>query len=691
MTRRLTTRRNAFAAASLLALAAATMGAAPVWAADATAAPADPAADPTDTAVSQVVVTAAPYAVSLDTVTSSVNVLTRDKLDTAPPAGLGDVLNGLPGLRSTFYGPGASRPVIRGLAGPRVMVLQNGVGQVDASSLSPDHAVASDPAEASRIEVLRGPSTLAYGGSGIGGVVNMIDDRVPASRAENGVEGRIAASASSVDDGWGVSGAAKFNAGPLVFAVDADRRRSDDYSVPTSPVSSRLAARDGLTVDPEKTVRNTDVEMDAYGAGVSYVHDKGFFGLSVKRTDTTYGVPYEQILAPIDPDAEGPVSIHLQQTRYDLRGEQELDNPWFEKVRVSIGHADYEHAEVSVEDGEVGTRFLSDGTEGRVELVHREHDGHQGAIGFQALSRSFEAIGDEAFVPSVDIKEYGVFTLQRLDRGDWGVDAGLRFDTRSLETATQKRDFDNVSASLGVFYKPAEHQFYALTLSRNGRAPTEFELFADGPHPGTGGYEKGDDSLDSETVTSLEGTYRWTGARLRVEGHLWGAWYDNFIEEAPTGAEEDNLPVFQYYQTGAKFHGAELEVGWNAWRSGEQAVRLEGVADYVRGSTDLGAPARIPPWSVTGRAIWTVSRVESELEVRHVAEQDRVATYELPTDAYTVVNLKVTVKPFADEPLRLFLEGRNLTDEEVREHASFLKDIAPSPGRSIRTGIAWKF
>ncbi|MFT4254166.1 MAG: TonB-dependent receptor [Caulobacter sp.] len=685
MTRRLTTRRNAFAAASLLAIAVA----APAFAAD--AAPADPAADPADTAVSQVVVTAAPYAVSLDSVTSSVNVLTRDKLDTAPPAGLGDVLNGLPGLRSTFYGPGASRPVIRGLAGPRVMVLQNGVGQVDASSLSPDHAVASDPAEASRIEVLRGPSTLAYGGSGIGGVVNMLDERVPSSRAANGIEGRIAASGSTVDNGWGVSGAAKFNAGPLVFAVDADRRRSDDYDVPTSPVSSRLAARDGLTVDPEKTVRNTDVEMDAYGAGVSYVHDTGFFGLSVKRTDTTYGVPYEQILSPIDPDAEGPVSIHLQQTRYDLRGEQELDNPWFEKVRVSIGHADYEHAEVSVEDGEVGTRFLSDGTEGRVELVHREHDGHQGAIGFQALTRSFEAIGDEAFVPSVDIKEYGVFTLQRFDRGDWGVDAGLRFDTRSLETATQKREFDNVSASLGVFYKPAERQFYALTLSRNGRAPTEFELFADGPHPGTGGYEKGDDSLDSETVTSLEATYRWTGERLRVEGHLWGAWYDNFIEEAPTGAEEDDLPVFQYYQTGAKFHGAELELGWNAWRSGDQAVRLEGVADYVRGSTDLGPPARIPPWSVTGRAIWTVSRVESELEVRHVAEQDRVATYELPTDAYTVVNLKVTVKPFAEQPLRLFVEGRNLTDEEVREHASFLKDIAPSPGRSIRTGIAWKF
>jgi iron complex outermembrane receptor protein len=454
-------RRVLLSAASLLAfalvapLAQAAESSTPAEASTTTGAPDGP------NAVDKVVVTAAPYAVSLDTVTSSVNVVTRDQLDTLPAAGIGDLLNGLPGLRSTFYGPGASRPVIRGLSGPRVMVLQNGVGQVDASALSPDHAVASDPGEASRIEVLRGPSTLAYGGSGIGGVVNMIDDRVPSSPAANGPEGRLSASASSVDDGYAYSGAVKAGKGPIVFAVDFSSRRTDDYSIPTAAVSDRLAARDGLTVDPDHTVKNTDVEVDAYGAGVSYVHDRGFFGASVKKIDTTYGVPYEQILAPIDPNAEGPVSIHLQQTRYDVRGEQELDNPWFEKVRVSLGYADYEHAEVSVEDGEVGTRFLSHGTEGRVELVHREHDGHQGAIGFQALDRHFEAIGDEAFVPSTDIKEYGIFTLQRLDRGTWGVDAGLRFDTRELKTPTQSRDFDNVSASLGVFLKPTDSLFYA--------------------------------------------------------------------------------------------------------------------------------------------------------------------------------------------------------------------------------------
>jgi iron complex outermembrane receptor protein len=469
-------RRVSFSAVSLLALVAATAVHAET--------PAAPAPTADDAEVSRVVVTAAPYAVSLDTITSSVNVLTRDQLDVAPAVGLGDALNGLPGLRSTFYGPGASRPVIRGLSGPRVMVLQNGVGQVDASALSPDHAVASDPGESSRIEVLRGPSTLAYGGSGIGGVVNMIDDRVPSTRADNGVEGRLAASASSVDDGRAISGGLKVNAGPLVFAFDGAHRQSDDYKIPTPAVSGRLAARDGLTVDPDKIVKNTDVEMDAYGAGVSYVHDTGFFGVSVKRTDTTYGVPYEQILAPIDPDAEGPVSIHLQQTRYDLRGEQAVDLGPFEKVRLSVGHAKYEHAEVSVEDGEVGTRFLSSGTEGRLELVQKERDGWQGAIGFQALTRDFEAIGDEAFVPSTTVKELGVFALQRLDKDSWGVDAGLRLDRRTLDTAAMKREFDNVSASLGLFIKPAEHQFYALTLSRNGRAPDRVRAVRRRPAPG---------------------------------------------------------------------------------------------------------------------------------------------------------------------------------------------------------------
>ncbi|MBU4433969.1 MAG: TonB-dependent receptor [Alphaproteobacteria bacterium] len=677
-------RHAAFSAVSLLALVAAT-------AVHAETPAAAPASATEDAEVSRVVVTAAPYAVSLDSITSSVNIVTRDQLDVAPPVGLGDALNGMPGLRSSAFGPGASRPVIRGLSGPRVMVLQNGVGQVDASALSPDHAVASDPGEASRIEVLRGPSTLAYGGSGIGGVVNMIDDRIPSKRADKAVEGRLAASVSSVDDGRSINGGLKVNAGPLVFAFDADHRTSGDYAIPTPAVSGRLAARDGLTVDPRKKVLNADVEMDAYGAGVSYVHDTGFFGLSVKRTDTTYGVPYEQILAPIDPNAEGPVSIHLKQTRYDLRGEQQVDLGPFETVRLSVGYADYQHAEVAVDTGAVGTRFLSNGTEGRLEFVQKARDGWQGAVGFQALTRDFQAIGAEAFVPSVTVKEEGVFTLQRLDKDSWGLDAGLRFDRRTLDTAVASRQFDNVSASLGLFIKPADHQFYALTLSRNGRAPTEFELFADGPHPGTGGYEVGDSHLDSEKVTSLEATARWTGDLVRFEGHLWAAHYNGFIEETPTGAQKDSLPIYQYFQTNADFHGAEVETSYVAWQGGQNALKLEGSYDWVRGSTDLGVPARIPPWSLTARTVWTAPRAEAHLEVRRVASQGRVAAFETATDGYTTVNAMLTVKPFADPALRLFIDGRNLTNEEIREHVSFLKDIAPAPGRSVRAGLAWRF
>jgi iron complex outermembrane receptor protein len=644
-----------------------------------------------ETEVEQVIVTAAPYAVSLDSMTTSVNVVSREQLDTAPAAGLGDILNGLPGLRSTAFGPGASRPIVRGFSGPRVLVLQNGVGMVDASTLSPDHAVASDPGEATRIEVLRGPSTLAYGGSGIGGVVNMLDERVPQTTPLHGFEGHAAASASSVDDGYSFNGGFKAGSGPLVFAADMVHRRSGDYDIPVPGVSRILAESEGLTVDPGRRQRNTSVEMDAYGVGASWVHEDGFLGASVKRTDTTYGVPYPQILAPIDPEAEGPVEIHLQQTRYDLRGEQAVSWGLFEKVNLSAGYADYEHAEIEVEDGAVGTVFLSDGAEGRLELVQRERDGWKGAVGVQALSRRLEAIGDEAFIPSTDITEAGVFTLQRLERENWGLDGGLRLDRRTLETDTMSRDFTNWSASLGGYYRPSEEIFLALAVSRNARAPTESELFADGPHAGTDAFEIGGPSLESETVLSAEATARWTGPLLRVEGHLWAARYTGYIEQSPTGDEEDGLPVFQYFATDADFVGSEIEGSYEAWGQGERSLMIEAAYDWVRADTEVGPAARTPPWSLTGRLVWKQPRFDGELEVRRVGAQDRVAAFELRTEAYTLVNLKAAYRPFEDHDLRFFAEGRNLTDEEAREHASFLKDIAPQPGRNFRAGVAVSF
>lgn len=669
--------------------------------------------------VSEVVVTAAPYAVSIDSATTSVDIISRQHLQVLPAVGLGDLLSGMPGLRSTFYGPGASRPVIRGLSGPRVLVLQNGVGLVDASSLSPDHAVASEPSEASRIEVLRGPSTLAYGGAAIGGVVNILDDRVPSTAAKNGLEGHLAASYGSVDDSYAASANVKAGPGPWVMVIDAVKRKSQDYEAGGRPVSDAFLAASGETALPGDKVRNSDVDLKAYGIGGAYVGSDGYIGLSVKRTETKYGVPFQQIVLT-EPPEEGPVFIDLKQTRVDARGEAGMDLGPFDRARFSIGYADYKHAERDVETGDVGTLFLSEGVEGRIEFIQRERDGWQGAVGVQGLVRDFQAIGDEAFIPPVDIEELAVFTLQRFDLGGWGFEGGLRLDRRRLDgtldgratsdaaaaagldwsTTDPKRSFTNVSASGALFWRPQTDLFVGLSVAHNRRAPAEFEVFADGPHAGTGAYEIGNPSFKSEKVTSVEGTLRWTGEKARLEAHVYRARYDDYIEQAPTGDFVDDdgtldpdgeLPVFLFTQDDATFYGGELEAAYDVWKDAGRTLSVEAAYDYVRGKTGGGSVARIPPYSVTGRVVWGSPRIDAQLEVRYVAEQDRVTAFELPTRDYTLVNARVSFKPLEDRDLRLFVEGRNLTDAVAREHASFLKDIAPLPGRSIRGGVALNF
>ena len=646
------------------------------------------------TRVDDIVVTAAPYGVARQATNIAVDVLDEEALTTAPSGSLGDVLNGLPGVRTTAFAAGAGRPVIRGLAGPRVQVLTNGLGLIDASSLSPDHQVAADPGEATRIEVLRGPQTLAFGGSAIGGVVNVIDGRIADERPEGGADGRVWAQTSTVDDGLTFGARGAFSAGPLVFTVDGLRREAGDYDIPVPAESRRQLEAEGETYEDTggTTLENSFVDLSAFGAGVSWIGDWGFLGGSVKRTETDYGVPGHEHehdpLAP--PHDEEPVTIGLEQTRYDVRGELRLPSGPFARLRGGAAYADYTHTEF--EGDEVGTVFTSEGVEGRLELVQVRRRGWDGAIGVQGLKRDFDAQGDEAYVPATDISELGVYTLQRLDYGGWGLEGGLRFDSRELDSVAGARDFSTVSGSIGAYFKPMDALFLGLSVSRNGRAPTEAELFADGPHVATRAYEVGDADLGEEEVTSLEGALHWDRGPFTVDLHVFNADYDGFIDLVPTGVEDvdSELEIFQYVQTDATFRGLEVELAYRAWERGTDSLTLELGYDTVRGETDLGPPARIPPWSLSGRAElewgpWTVRG-----QVRHVGEQTRVAAFELPTDAYTTADLYVGWSP-REDGLILFAEARNLTDEEVREHTSFLKDLAPSPGRNLRVGAAYRF
>lgn len=667
--------------------------AAPAWAllAAAAAAQNQTPAEPVD--LGEVIVTGTPFGVTDRASLLAVDVLDEEALAIAPAATLGDLVSGLPGVRSTAFSPGASRPVIRGLSGPRVQVLTNGLGMIDASSVSPDHQVAVDPAEARRIEIVRGPSTLVFGGSAIGGVVNIIDDRIPTEPAEGGVDGHVSTQYSSVDDGRSFGARLKANAGPLVLSLDGFTRNASDYDVPVFPESDRLLAEEGEEPGEERSVANTFVELDQIGAGLSWIGPRGFLGASVRRVETTYGVPgHEHEPDPLDPGAEaGGVSIGLEQTRYDVRGELRFDAGPFSAARLSAGWADYAHTEF--EGDEIGTQFFSEGAEGRLELIQRERGGWQGVIGAQLLDRTFDAVGDEAYVPRTEIAEQGLYTVQRYDRGRLGVEGGVRLDRRSLESPTTKRDFTSVSASAGVFVRPSAPWFLGLSLARNERAPSEVELFAEGPHVATGAFEIGDADLDSEIATSIEGTAHFAAGRFEADLHAYHADYDGFIDLRPTGQvdPDSDLPIFEYVQTQATFRGLEAEAQVSLWEDGDRSLVLSSAADWVRASSDLGPVARVPPWSATVGLDWASRRFDAGLEVRHVGEQDRTAAFERPTDSYTLVNLKGAVRPFADRDVTVFAEVHNLTDAEAREHASFQKDIAPLPGRNLRVGVTYRF
>lgn len=646
------------------------------------------------TQLEEIVVTGVPYGISQNATTIATTVLDEEELAVAPAASLGDLLNGTPGVRSTAFSPGASRPVIRGLTGPRVQVLTNGVGLIDASSVSPDHQVAADPAEANRIEIIRGPATLTYGGSAIGGVVNILDGRIPEERPEGSVDGHLSAQGSTVDEGSLFSGRADVAlGGNFVLHVDALNKESDDYEIPSSPISRRLADAQGIDREGSDTLPNSFQELEAYGVGGSFVGDNGFLGASYKETDSRYGVV-----------AEESVFIELEQQRFDVRGAYRFDTGPFREIRGTYGQADYTHTEFE-DVGEPGTIFASDGYEARADLIQRERDGWNGAIGVQTLSREFSAVGDEAYVPTTDIDEAGIYTVQRLDRDGYGFEGGVRYDRRTLIAtplaggSETEREFDNWSASAAAFFRPTDGLFAGVSLSRTERAPSEVELFADGLHIATGAYEVGDPTFDNEAVTTLEGTLHYDRGAFRGDLHVYASKFDGFIDLRDTGevfefdedGEIEEFPIFAYQQTNADFRGFEAQAAYDVWSSGRRTVTLEGAADYVDADTDLGPAARIPPYSVTGRVKYTSTPIDLSLEVRRVGEQDEVAEFELPTDGYTLVNLFGAWRPFNDQVITLFAEGRNLTDEEAREHASFLKDIAPQPGRNLRIGVSYRF
>jgi iron complex outermembrane receptor protein len=698
-----------------LLLASALLPAGAARAAD--AAPADNQHGPDDP---EIIVTA-PYARDRKLVATAISVLSGDELQRQTRSTIGETLARQPGVSASFFGPNASRPILRGLDNERVRVLTDGIGSFDVSNTSVDHAVAINPLLADRVEILRGPAALLFGSGAIGGVVNMRDLRIPRAVPDEAVHVDAAAGLASAARERNV--AASLNAplgGGFVAHVDGSFFESGNYRGGGFVFSRALraeAAEEGGEVAEEAQARgrveNTAARTWDVAGGLAWIGPNGAnFGFAVSHLENRYGIPNSLEIEHHDEDHEHEgdhdheedhdheghshedITLNMRQTRVDVRGAVPLGGA-FSELRVRGGWANYRHDEIE-DTGEIGTSFFNKSWEARVELVQANRGGWQGASGVQYFSRNFRAEGEEAYIPANETRQLGLFTLQEIDLGAWRLEGGARLEHSNVKSAIvgRERRFDAVSLSAGGSVDVGGGFRLALSAARTERAPAAEELFANGAHAATRAFEIGNPDFGIERQLGAEAVLRGRGRGWRVEVSAFINRFDNYIYLQPTGAEEDDLPVFQYRQADARFYGLELEAGVKLAQLGQARIDLTGLLDYTH-ATILGgggAVPRIPPLRMIGGLEATGGAIGGRLEVEHVTGQDRIAAFETTTPAWTMINASVSWKPFgADTATTLLLQANNIFDVEARRHASFLKDVAPLFGRDIRLSVRLAF
>lgn len=632
---------------------------------------------------------------------------------------IGEVLAKQPGVSATSFSPGASRPVLRGFSGERVKVLVDGIGAIDASNTSADHAVSIDPLTAERIEVLRGPAVMLYGGQAIGGAINVIDKRIPLRRLNEPVHFDLIAGADSAADLRQAGASVDLPLGrQFVVHLDGAWRKTGDLAIGgnlLAPVlrAEVLASAAGelaeghadeaseLTelANARGTLPNSATETWSANAGFAFFAGGGSLGASFGVYDTAYGIPlrpgagHHHEGGGEEEHGEENVTIGLRQYRADLRGVLPLGDGLFHRLKTRVGFSDYTHTEF--EGDEIGTVFDVKGIEARAELEQNVRGTWRGASGIQYYTRDFAATGAEAFIAPNDTRQLSLFTLQEVGFGPWQLEVGGRWeraDIRSVPTGFD-RSFDSVSGAASLAYQVPGGLRVGISASRSERAPAAEELLSNGPHIATQAFEVGDLGLDTERALGLEGFVRGKAGPATVSLALFRNWFADYIYLAATGAEEDGLPVFQYRQGDADYFGVEGEVSLPLGQMGPISLLADLRGDYVRASLADGSRLpRIPPLSLLGALEAQSEVVDGRVEVQWFDAQNRVAEYETPTDGFTLVNASLSFKPWpGSNNLTLVAAVDNIFDVDARRHASFTKDFAPLAGRNFRISARASF
>lgn len=656
------------------------------------------AAEP-DTAIDLpvVAVTGNPLGVSSDELVVPVSVLGGRELSLRREGTLGETLNGIPGVTATQFGPNASRPVIRGLDGERVRIMQNGVGVIDASSLSFDHAVGMDPLIIEQIDVVRGPAALLYGGSAMGGVVNAIDHRIPKEQLD-GVTGRAEARFGGPDSTR--NGAAVIDVGNGKFAIHADAytRKTSDLDIPGFAVSSRKNRVDGTARDNRGKLVNSASDGDGGALGAALTFDNGYIGLSYATMNNTYGVV-----------AEEDVTIDMKSDRWDLATEFTGLGTFINRVKVRMAHTDYEHREL--EGSDVGTTFKNRGLEGSFEVGHAKFGNLSGVLGYQFSNTNFEALGEEAFVPSVNTQNHALYLYEELGISEHKITFGGRLGHGQVDSkdsanfgAGQRSSFNPNSFAFGGLYKLNDNWSVTSNLSHSERAPSYFELYANGAHVATGQFEVGSTGLDKERSNGIDAQLRWKDARNSLSLGAYYTRFSNFIGLFAAGAgnqlanldldsdgNEDGsgLPIAQFVAVPATFKGLEAEGKFGLTDNLDITVR----GDYVHAKDKRNNDylPRISPLRLGAGLQYRLNGFSARLDVLRAFKQNNTADNELDTDGYTNVTAMLAYKLPTKLNVELFAKANNLLNDEIREHASFLKDIAPAGERSLLVGARADF
>ena len=678
---------------------------------------------------------------------------------------LGETLKHQIGLNSASFGPAVGQPVIRGQTARRVMVLQNSVGVTDVAAFSPDHVNAVEAILAERIEVVRGPSTLLYGSGAIGGVVNVIDNRVPESLPDQ-TQFSLRQTSNSVNSGANTAVQLDAATGNFAFHVSAYRRDNDNVEIKGFAIDEvAVEALEELVAEhleeeghheeeeghdeedhDEEEVENTqgfignsDAEADGTTFGFSFVGDNGFIGFSVSELNNDYGLPpgahghheeegHEEEGEEEGHDEEGEeeghdeegheeevefVRLNMESSRQDLRAGLDFKDGWIRSVRASLGFTDYEHSEIEFfEDGDshIGTLFTNEGTEGRFTLTHAPMGNWSGVIGLQTSSSEFSAAGEEAFIPRSDLSSTGLFLVERYDGGDFTAELGLRLEDNSVDpNGACENETSATSISGSVMYDLNEDSNMLFSVSRSERSPAVEELFSNIDantcaefadeedlvvHAATGLFEIGNPNLDKETSNNLEFGYRLQGTRFTGQVSAYYNQIDNYIFLDLAGEEHEGVQVANWLARDATFTGFEAEVAFNVMETDSTALSLRLFGDAVAAEFDAGGNVpRIPAGKLGAELNYLAPKWSARLQATSIGDQEDTGELELSTSGYTNVSFYADYNfTFqGDSDLKVFVRGDNLLDEEIRNHASFLKNFAPEPGMGITVGLRFDY